>query len=331
MKLFRKKEEKKTELEKVEERREEVLSAGRKFKYPLQWTKHRVVINTVLVAVAVIGLLVVSGWFALYRLGMTDELLYRITQVLPVSVASVDGENVRFSDYLMLYRSSMTSIEYQAGKFTDEESEKVLIYQYKRTALDEAERYTYAIKLARELGIEVSDDEINEEFERHRQIGGVDRAEEGFLKIIKDNFGMSKGEYCYLIKLHLLKAKVEAAIDTDADNIAKEVEKLLASNGGNYGAVSESLGEKIIYEETGGMVSNKNLDGGRSNEAIKLEEGGQSGRFISANGDGYYFVKLIKKTDSEVNFASIKVPFLEFEKRFAELGEDGIHEYISIE
>ena len=329
--MFHKKEEKKTELEKVEERREEVLATGRKFKYPLQWTKHRVVINTVLVSFAVIGVLSVGVWFALYRLGMTDELLYRITQALPVSVASVDGENVRFSDYLMLYRSSMTSIEYQAGKFTDEESQKVLVYQYKRLALDEAERYTYAIKLAHELGIEVSDDEINEEFERHRQIGGVDRAEEGFLKIIKDNFGLSKSEYCHLIKLHLLKAKVEAAIDTEANEVASKVEELLAKNGGNYGAVSESLGDKVVYEETGGMVSNKNLDGGRSNEAIKLEEGGQSGRFISANGDGYYFVKLIKKTDSEVNFASLRVPFLEFEKRFSGLGEDAIHEYITIE
>ena len=329
--MFHKKEEKKTELEKVEERREEVLATGRKFKYPLQWTKHRVVINTVLVSFAVIGVLSVGVWFALYRLGMTDELLYRITQALPVSVASVDGENVRFSDYLMLYRSSMTSIEYQAGKFTDEESQKVLVYQYKRMALDEAERYTYAIKLSHELGIEVSDEEINEEFERHRQIGGVDRAEEGFLKIIKDNFGLSKSEYCHLIKLHLLKAKVEAAIDTEANEVASKVEELLAKNGGNYGAVSENLGDKVVYEETGGMVSNKNLDGGRSNEAIKLEEGGQSGRFISANGDGYYFVKLIKKTDSEVNFASLRVPFLEFEKRFSELGEDAIHEYITIE
>ena len=32
----------KTELERVEERREEVLSKGRKFKYPLQYAKYRI-------------------------------------------------------------------------------------------------------------------------------------------------------------------------------------------------------------------------------------------------------------------------------------------------
>ncbi len=49
------------------------------------------------------------------------------------------------------------------------------------------------------------------------------------------------------------------------------------------------------------------------------------------NGDGYYFVKLVKKTDTEVNFVSIKVPFTEFDKRLNTLQEEGkIKEYIKI-
>ena len=309
-----------------------MLATGRKFKYPLQWTKHRVVVNTILVATAVVALLAVGGWLALYRFGVTDELLYRVTQILPVSVAKVDDENVKFSDYLMLYRSSMTSIEYQAGKFSDDEYERALIMQYKRSALTEAESYAYAAKLARELGIEVTEEEIDEEFERHRQIGGVDRAEEGFLKIIKDNFGLSKGEYRYLIKLHLTKAKVESGIDDNANAIAAQVETMLAENGGNYQAVASSLSDKVSYEETGGLISNKNLDGGRANEAMKLEAGGQSGRFTSVNGDGYYFVKLIEKNEAEVNFVSIKVPFTAFSERFETLvGDGGVQEFITIE
>lgn len=332
MKLFKKQDDKKTESEKMEERREEVLATGRKFKYPLQWTKHRVVVNTILVAGVVVALLTIGGWLALYRFGMTDELLYRVTQIFPVSVADVDGEKVRFSDYLMLYRSSMTSIEYQAGKFSDEESEKALIYQYKRNALTEAESYAYAVKLARELGIEVTDDEVNAEFERHRQIGGVDRAEEGFLKIIKDNFGLSKSEYCHLIKLHLIKARVEASIDSSANEVANKIEAMLIENGGNFQKVASDLGDKVEYEETGGLISSKNLDGGRANEAMKLEVGGESGKFTSVNGDGYYFVKLLEKNEAEVNFVSIKVPFTEFARRFEDLtSNSGISEYISIE
>ena len=50
------------------------------------------------------------------------------------------------------------------------------------------------------------------------------------------------------------------------------------------------------------------------------------------NDDGYYFVKLVKKTDTEVNFVSIKVPFSEFQNRFNALREeDKIKEYIKID
>lgn len=331
MKLLSKKEDKKTEKEKVEERREEILAKGRKFKYPFQWTRHRIVVNTILIALVVFAMIFVGGWLALYRIGMTDELLFNITKVVPLSVASVDGEPVRFSDYLMFYRSSMTSIERQSGSQFDEESFNELRAEYKRSALTKAEQYAYATKLARELDITVSPSEVATEFERHLKIGGVDRSEEGFIKIIKDNFGLDKSEYERMLYLTLIKAKVEMEIDQNANQIASKVETILASNGNDYQAVVEQLGDKIIYEETGGLVDSKNIDGGRASEAMKLEPGQSSSRFVSMNGDGYYFVKLINKTDSEVNFVSIKVPFTEFSKQFEALKTDGkISEYIDL-
>lgn len=331
MSLLKKKDEKKTEQEKVDERREEVLAAGRKFKYPLQWTKHRVVINTILIAIVIIAMLFVGGWLALYRLGMTDEFLFRITKIIPAPVASVDSKDVRFSDYLLLYRSSIVSVERQSGGQYREGSIEELQAEYKNIALTEAEKYTYAMKLAEELDVKVSDEEVKEEFERHLKIGGVDRSEEGFIKIIQDNFGLDKSEYERMLYLSLIKAKLEVAIDERANQIASEVESVLASNDNNYQAVAEQLGDKIIYQETGGLVDNKNIDGGRAAEAMKLEPGQSSGKFISVNGDGYYFVKLIKKTDTEVDFVSIRVPFTEFDQRFNKIKEeDKISEYIDI-
>lgn len=331
MKLLSKKEDKKTEKEKVEERREEILAKGRKFKYPFQWTRHRIVVNTILIALVVFAMIFVGGWLALYRIGMTDELLFNITKVVPLSVASVDGEPVRFSDYLMFYRSSMTSIERQSGSQFDENSFNELRAEYKHSALTEAEKYAYATKLARELDITVSPEEVATEFDRHLKIGGVDRSEEGFIKIIKDNFGLDKSEYERMLYLTLIKAKVEMEIDKTANQTAAQVESILASNGNDYQAVVDQLGDKIIYEETGGLVDSKNIDGGRASEAMKLEPDQSSGRFVSMNGDGYYFVKLINKTDTEVNFVSIKVPFTEFAKQFEGLKADGkISEYINL-
>lgn len=321
----------KTEQEKVDERREQVLAAGRKFKYPLQWTKHRIVINTILIALIVGAILVTSGWLALYQFGMTDDMLYRVTAILPIPVASVDGADVRFSDYLMFYRSSMISIERQSGQVDNESSIQALRSQYKRAALNEAEEYTYALKLARELELEVTAEEIDTELARHLSIGGVERSQEAFMKIVEENFGLSVTEYRRMLYLALMKAKVEQAIDTTASQTANRVEQLLSENGGDYVAVAQALGDAIQYQETGGLVSNQNIDGGRASEAFKLEPGQQSGRFISINGDGYYFVKLLNKTETEVNFVSIKVPFTQFAADFAKLRDDNlISELITI-
>ena len=331
MSLFKKKDDKKTEQEKVDERREEVLARGRKFKYPLQWTKHRIVISTILIAVVVVAILIISGWLALFRFGMTDEMLYRVTKILPIPVATVDGEKVAFSDYLMFYRSSIASIERQSGNINNQGDQNDLRLQYKRSALSETEDFAYATKLAKELNIDVTDEDIAKEFSRHLSIGGVERSEESFMKIINDNFGLNKSEYERMLYLTLMKSKVEIGIDENANRIAVEVETLLSENGGNYPAVAEKLGDKIIYEETGGMVPNQNIDGGRASEAFKLEPGGQSGRFVSMSGDGYYFVKLIDKNDTEVNFVSIKVPFTEFDNRMNNLREENkISEFITI-
>ena len=221
MKLLSKKE-KKTEQQKVDERREEVLATGRKFKYPLQWTKHRIVISTILIALVVIAVVITGGWLALYRFNMTDDMLFRITKVLPVSVATVDSEAVRFSDYLMFYRSSITSIERQSGGVDNEGSVEALKAQYKRAALSEAEEYTYALKLARENDIVVTDEETEKEFQRHLNIGGVERSEESFVKIIEDNFGLNKAEYERMLYLTLVKARVEEKIDQKANATAAQ-------------------------------------------------------------------------------------------------------------
>lgn len=329
--MFKKQADNKTEQEKVDERREEILSQGRKFKYPLQWTRHRIVVSTILIAVVVLALIIAGGWLALYRLGMTSDLLFKTTEIIPIPVANVDGADTRFSDYLMFYRSSMTSIERQSGSQFDSESLKSLEREYKRSALTEAEDYTYAIKLAEELDVTVTDEEVQKEFERHLKIGGIDRSEESFVKIIEDNFGLTKSEYERMLYLTLMKAKVSIAIDDAANKIAAKVENLLASNGNNFSAVAESMGDQIIYEETGGLVDSKNIDGGRATEAMRLEPDQSSGKFVSMNGDSYYFVKLVKKTDSEVNFVSIKIPFTEFDRRLTTLRDEGkITEYIEI-
>ncbi|MBQ6605960.1 SurA N-terminal domain-containing protein [Candidatus Saccharibacteria bacterium] len=334
--------ERKTEKEKVEERREEVLARGRKFKYPLQYAKHRLVVNTIVIGVVAVVLLVVIGGLALYRFQDTGDVMYRISRIIPVSVAEIDGEKVRFSDYLMILRSSLTVFKQQSGEISsirtgtagedgegnDEEAMKL---EYKRTALEQAEDYVYAMKLARELGVEVTDEEVEKVFDQHRKVGGVERSEESFLKVLNSNFGYSKDEYLRMLYLLLVKSKVEEKVDDHAREIAAEVERKLAENGGDYGKVAEELKGEVDIDSTNGLVDVKNVDGGRAVKAAELEVGANSGRFLSTNGDGYYYLRVLEKTETQVSYVSLKIPFKEFEKEVKAVREAGkVKEYIDL-
>lgn len=327
MSLFKQKP--KTEREKVEERREEVLAHGRKFKYPLQYAKHRLMINTVIVALVALILMVVAGWAMLFKFQDTGDMIYRVTQVLPIPVAEVEGTKVRYSDYLMIYRSNLITAEQQGGQLGTGEDADNVRQLYKQAALYSAVEYTYALKLGHELNLTVSDEEVDKAFDEHRKVGGVERSEEGFLKILRDNFGMNKSEYRRMLYLTLMRSKVAQAVDDPAREQAKEVERILQESDGDLHKAADEVGAK--YEETGRLVDNMNVDGGRSTMAMTLEPGQISQRFLSSNGDAYYFVKLNDKTNSEVNYASLEITFSKFEEMIAELyASDDVKLYIDV-
>ena len=316
----------------IDEKREEVLARGKKFKYPFQYAKHKLIVNTVLIGVSAVLLAVFLGWLELYKFQDTGDVVYRLTRVLPVPVAEVDGEKVRYSDYLMLYRSSVAAIESQQGILSNSEEDQQMKAQYKVEAMDRAVSYSYALKLAREMGIEVSDEMVNELMVEHRTVDGVERSEEAFAGIIKDNFGLSLDEYRRMLYLSLVEKEVSVSLDEEALALKLEIESILGNGSDDLAGIADSLGENVVYSETGGMVEEMNLDGGRASVAAELELGEVSEGFVSKNGDGYYFVKLLDKADGQVNYASLWVPFSAFDKKLAEVEEEGkVKVYIELE
>ncbi len=318
----------------LEESREEILAKGKKFKYPFQYAKHRVVINTLVICVTVLIAFVVVGWAELYKAQSTSEVAFRFTKVLGLPVAKVDGVSVRYSDYLMLYRSSIASIEHQQGAFDDSEDSEKQRNHYRRQALSSAEDYAYALAKLDENGISVSDKEIDDVIENHRTINGERRSDEAFRGIVKDNFGLSINEYKRLILLSLAKKKYSVEYDNEAKRIVADVRTKIEENGGDVSAaVSDYTATgAAVAESTDGLVDTSNLDGGRAMVASKLENiGDVSQPFVSSNGDGYYVVKLTGKEDGKVGYASAWVRFAEFDELMAKIREEGkVAEYIEI-
>ena len=316
----------------LEEQRREILNKGRKFKYPVQYSKNRLVVNALVIA----GVILITGaillWYQLYRVQNASEFIYRFTAILPFPVAKVDGEKALYSDYLMEYRANMQIANAKKDEIEGANNTNALSALNKSKAMKNAIANAYAQKIARELGISVSDKEISEVFDAQRKTQNTELTESALYKIAADNYGLSPNEYRRMfIELPLIRRKVTTQIDKKADKLKNEVSKYLSENSNNFSKAVEYFGDKIEYSKPG-KVRKTNIDGGRSKIAAGLKVGEVSKPFISNSGDGYYIVKLIEKTDNEVNYESIKIKFTEFNKQLEQLEKDGkIQKYIKVD
>lgn len=318
----------------LEESREEILAKGKKFRYPFQYAKHRLVIITILISVVAVTTFCIVGWFQLYRLQNTSDVAYRFTRAFGMPVANIDGISVRYSDYLMLYRSSIKSIEHQQGALDDSEDSQRLRDYYKRQALTSAEEYAYAMAKLEELGKPVTEAEIDTVINEHKTIDGETRSDEAFSGIIRSNFGLDMNEYRRMIKLSLAKKNYSAEIDNRANQLSEAIAKELESSN-DLKAIAEKYQNNDIMEleSLTEPVDADNLDSGRAATAASLKEiGDVSARFVSKNGDGYYFVKLTAREGNRVQYDSVWIRFTEFGKKMNQLRADNkVEELITVE
>lgn len=309
----------------LEEQRKEILNKGKKFKYPVQYSKNRLVGNALIIALVI--LITGSGllWYQLYQAQNTGEFIYRFTTVIPFPVANVDGENALYRDYLMEYRANMQIANAKKDEIESANNVKALSVLNKNKAIANA----YAQKKAREMGISVSEKEIDEAFDAQRKTQNTELTESALYKIAADNYGLSPSEYRRMfIELPLLRRKVTAEIDKNAATTRDEVVKYLNDNSNDFSKAAEQFGDKIEYNKPG-KVRKTNIDGGRSKVASQLNVGEVSKPFISNAGDGYYIVKLIEKSDNEISYESIKIKFTEFNSQLEKLEKEGkVKKYI---
>ena len=316
----------------LEEQRKEILNKGKKFKYPVQYSKNRLVGNALIIALVI--LITGSGllWYQLYKVQNTGEFIYRFTTVIPFPVANVDGENALYRDYLMEYRANMQIANAKKDEIESANNVKALSVLNKNKAMKNAIANAYAQKKAREMGISVSEKEIDEAFDAQRKTQNTELTESALYKIAADNYGLSPSEYRRMfIELPLLRRKVTAEIDKNTAKTRDEVVKYLNDNSNDFSKAAEHFGDKIEYNKPG-KVRKTNIDGGRSKVASHLNVGEVSKPFISNAGDGYYIVKLIEKNDNEISYESIKIKFTEFNSQLEKLEKEGkVKKYIKVD
>jgi len=317
------------------EHRQRVLAGGRKFKYPVQYARHKLVMNAIIIIVAAIIILLGTGYWLLYQAQNTSDFMYRVTKVVPVPVATVDGETVRYSEYLMKFRSNLHYLTEKEQVDVTTEDGKRQVEFIKNQAMTDAQADAYAAKIAKEKNLQVSAAELEAYLKQQRQSSdGNEVSESTYNAVILDYYGWSPDEYQQAMKTKLLRQKVAYEVDQKAETVAKTVETTVAGGNKDLNAIATTLNaedNKAVIFWPAAWVPKDNQDGGLAAAASKLEIGQVSKGIKTTSGDGYYYVKLVDKNEAQVRYEYLQVPLSAFSDMLAKADADKkVTEYISI-
>lgn len=298
------------------EHRQQVLAGGRKFKYPVQYARHKLVFNTIAISLVAVVVLIGLGWWLLYPAQNTSDFMYRVTKVVPVPVAVVDGQPVRYSEYLMKFRNNFDYItEKEQVDVTTEEGQRQVEF-FKNKAMEDAIADAYALKIANEKDIEVTSSELEAYLKQQRKSPDGDEVSEAtYNGIILDYYGWSPDEWKQVMQTKLLRQKVAYAVDQNAEAISKNIETSISSGSTDLQALANAInvdGKNSVIFWPATLVPVDNQDGGLSAAAVKLEPGQVSKAIRTTSGDGYYYVKLVEKNDTQVRYEYLQVPLSTF-------------------
>jgi hypothetical protein len=319
----------------VAQHREQILAGGRRFKYPLQYARHKLVINAILISVAALILIIAIGWWQLYPSQNTSEFFYRITKVLPLPVAYVDGQPVLYSDYLMKYRSSVNYLTQKEQVNLKTEDGKKQIDYVKQQSMYDSIADAYAVKLAKNLGITVSDTELEIFLQSQRQSSDGEISKQTYDAVILDYYNWSPTEYRHVTQNKILRQKVSYDMDKDAQKTVDSVTTALkATPASDFKTLADSIAKQSglkVAHGLSGWVPKINQDGGLSTAASKLKKSEISSVIKSLIGDGYYIVKLLDINDNQVNYEYIQVPLTAFNNSLNSVIDKGkVQKFISV-
>lgn len=261
----------------VAEHREEVLSSARKYIYPLQHSKHKIVLIT-----TSIFILAIVGFFSyavisLYKLKSYSSFLYGVTQVIPFPIARAGSGFVAYENYLFELKHYVHYYKNQQKLDFNSESGQQQLAEFKKRALEKVVNDAYIKQLAKDNKISISDKELNEDIQIIRtqnRLGGSDKV---FEDVIKEYYDWSIDDFRRYRKQQLLEQKLLPALDAETVSRSKEA-KIALDKGTDFKDVAKTYSDDAS-KESGGEYgypierSNRDISAQTTAALFKLKPG----------------------------------------------------------
>lgn len=289
--------------ETIAEHREDVLKGARKYIYPLQHSKHRIVlITSVIIIGAVVSFLVYCG-LALYRYHQYNTFIYRVTQVAPFPIARVGNRFVAYENYLFELRHYVHYYQNQLNQGFDGENFQQLA-NYRKQALQDVINIAYIKTLAAQNKISVSDKEVDQRIAQVRAQNRLGSNNKVFSDVLRSYWGWGVNDFKRSLKEEILAEKVVAKLDTETHQKAERV-LVQARAGADFTTLAKQNSSDPSVATNGGdygfsvTKDNPNIHPAVAAEMFKLKAGEVSG-VINA-GQTLEIVKVTKVSGDFVN------------------------------
>jgi SurA N-terminal domain/PPIC-type PPIASE domain len=262
--------------ETITEHREEVLKGARKYIYPLQHSKHRIVTVTLSIVVVALIAFFIYCLAALYRFYQYNTFIYRVTQVVPFPVARADHNFVDYENYLFELRRFVHYYQTQQRQSFNNANQDQL-QRFKTQALNRVIDDAYVKILAKQNHVSVSGKEVDARVNEARAQNRLGSNNKVFADVLRDYWGWSIDDFKRSLRQEILAEKVSAKLDQTDSNRAESALAQIKS-GADFAAVAKAMSDdptKVNGGDYGFSInrSNPNVSPEVVDQLFKLKAG----------------------------------------------------------
>ena len=292
--------------------REAILKGARRYIYPLQHTKHRLVIISVsLIVVAVLAFLAYCAYM-LYSVKSNSDFMYKVTKVVPFPIARIGSDFVLYENYLFEVNHYKHYYETQQELDFESEAGQQQLAEFRKRALEKVVNDAYIRDIAKEKGISVSETEIDEQIAIVRNQNRLSGSDEELEAVLRDYWNWSIADFRRSLKDQLLSQKVVSALDTETHSRANTALAQL-QNAKDFAELAKEVSDEAATKEAGGefpfLVDKTNRDiSPRTAEALFALQPGQYSQVIDV-GYGLEIVKNLEVKGEKIRAAHIVFNF----------------------
>jgi hypothetical protein len=318
----------------VSDHREEVLSSARKYIYPLQHSKNRVVRTSIGLFILMIIVFFAATSVSLYKFQSNGTFIYDVTRIVPYPVAKAGHSWVSYESYLFELRRNMHYYQTQQQADFSTKNGKLQLDRLKRQAMAQVIENAYVKQLATANHVGVSNQAVTDQLNLVRSENRLGSSDHVFKEVLNEFWGWDEADFERELKQQLLQQAVVAKLDTATAVKAQSALAQLKS-GADFATLASQLSQDPATKANGGQypdavtVSDQNLSPAITAAIFKLKPGQISG--VVNTGYTLDIVKLLDISGGTAHAAHIQFNLADINTYVQPLqAKNPAHQYIKL-